>query len=266
MVVRYGYGGHAQEILSHYTYWLPLYRAPMQVNIFLKFQEFSTLTSRSNWPAYGQTLYLQRTVALPYRNRSWRLQPCIYKSCGDLTVWWTTFKIGHFAQQLPDFTYISPNLNRLPWLNYACQWLPNYVVGRHGYGGHAQEILSHYTYWLPLYRAPMQVNKFLKFQEFSTLTSRCNWPAWGQTLYLHRKVALSYWNRSWSIQPCIYKSFGDLTVWWTTFKIGHFAQQLPDFTYISPKFDRLPWLNYACQCLPNYVVGRYGYGGHAQDI
>ena len=79
-------------------------------------------------------------------------------------------------------------------------------------------------------------------------------------------VALSGRNRSWKVQPCIYKSFGDLAVWWTPFKIGHFATQLPDFTYISPKFVRLVWLNYACQWLPNYGVGRYGYVEQAQSM
>ena len=143
-----------------------------------------------------------------------------------------------FCPAITRFHLYFTQLNRPPRLNYACQWLPNYVVGRHGYGGHAQEILSHYTYWLPLYRAPMQVNIFLKFQEFSTLTSRCNWPAYGQTLYLQRTVALPYRNRSWRLQPCIYKSCGDQTVWWTTFKIGHFAQQLPGFHLYFAQFKQ----------------------------
>ena len=43
--------------------------------------------------------------------------------------------------------------------------------------------------------------------------------------------------------------FGDLAVWWTPFRIGHFALQLPDFTYVSPTFDQLVWLNYACPCI-----------------
>ena len=38
-----------------------------------------------------------------------------------------------------------------------------------------------------------------------------------------------------------------------------FCHAITRFTYISPNFDRLVWLNYACQCLPNYRVGRYGY-------
>ena len=38
--------------------------------------------------------------------------------------------------------------------------------------------------------------------------------------------------------------------------------------YIIPvfttTFDRLVWLQYACPCLPNYRVGRYGYVAYAQ--
>ena len=56
-----------------------------------------------------------------------------------------------------------------------CVPMPYYLHGCwEGYVGYAQEILSHYTYWLPLYRAPMQVNIFLEFQAFSNLTSRCD--------------------------------------------------------------------------------------------
>ena len=67
-------------------------------------------------------------VALSGRNRSWKVQPCIYKSFGDLAVWWTPFKIGHFATQLPDFTYISPNFDRLVWLCLVRMWYP-YLQG-----------------------------------------------------------------------------------------------------------------------------------------
>ena len=95
-------------------------------------------------------------------------------------------------------------------------------------------------------------------------------PLWmtriGQTLYLHRIVALSYRNRSWRFQPCIYKSFGGLAVWWTPFRIGHVAAQLPYFNYISPKFDRLVWLSYECPCILSYSNGMYGYVEQAQKI
>ena len=71
--------------------------------------------------------------------------------------------------------------------------------------------------------------------------------------------SLSNRNRSWRFQPCIYNWFGDLAGWWTPFRIGHFAPQLPDFTYVSPKFDRLVWRNYACPCISIYRMGRYAY-------
>ena len=104
----------------------------------------------------------------------------------------------------------------------------------------------------------MQVEKCLKISRIFNFDV----PLWmiritSCTLYLQRNVSLSCRNRSWRFQRCIYNWFGDLAVWWTPFRIGHFALQLPDFTYVSPKFDRLVWLNYACPCIPIYRMGRY---------
>ena len=104
----------------------------------------------------SQTLYLQRNVSLSRRNRSWRFQPCIYKSFGDLAVWWTPFKIGHFAKQLPDFTYVSPKFDQLVLLNYACPCIPSYRKVMYAYVELAQKIWSLHPYWFSIYRAPMQ--------------------------------------------------------------------------------------------------------------
>ena len=38
------------------------------------------------------------------------------------------------------------------------------------------------------------------------------------------------------------------------------------FPVFTPRFDILVWLNYACPCLPIYMVGRYVEVADAQEI
>ena len=109
----------------------------------INFRIFSNLTSRCDWSAYSHTDFSNLT-----------------SRCDWSALWWTPFRIGHFARQLPYFTSISPKFDRLVWLNYACPWLPIYRVGNYGYVGLAQEIWCHYTYWLPQQGSDARQNIF----------------------------------------------------------------------------------------------------------
>ena len=100
---------------------------------------------------------LDKEWSLSCRNRSCRFQRCIYNWFGDLAGWWTPFRIGHFALQLPDFTYVSPKFDQLVLLNYACPCIPSYRKVMYEYVEQAQKIWSLHPYWFSIYRAPMQV-------------------------------------------------------------------------------------------------------------
>ena len=113
----------------------------------------------------------------PVVNDPHKVRPCIYTGMylfpvgidpegfshvsrirlGELPVWWSPFRIGHFALQLPYFTYVSPKFDRLVWLNYECPCIPSYRKGMYGYVEQAQKIWSLQPYWFSIYRAPMQV-------------------------------------------------------------------------------------------------------------
>ena len=72
------------------------------------------------------------------------------------------------------FPVFTPKFDRLVWLKYAFSCLPIYRVGRYGYVAYAQKIWSSYPYLFSTYRSTMQVKNVLKFNEFSTLPTRCD--------------------------------------------------------------------------------------------
>ena len=80
------------------------------------------------------------------------------------------------------FSCIYPQIWQTTVLNNACPCLAIYRVGRYGFAACAQKIWSFLTRTVLYYRAPMQVKNILKFNEFSSLPSGCDWPAKGQTL------------------------------------------------------------------------------------
>ena len=68
------------------------------------------------------------------------------------------------------------------------------------------------------------------------------------------------------IQPCIYRPFVDLPVWWTPFRIDILTRKLPDFNEIVPKFDRLLWISGASPCFHIYRVDRWWKVEQATEI
>ena len=68
------------------------------------------------------------TVPQSDRNRPRKFQPYIYKLFGDLAVWWTPFRMGQFALQFPDFTYISPQVWQISAVK-LCMPMPSHLQG-----------------------------------------------------------------------------------------------------------------------------------------
>ena len=68
--------------------------------VSLEFLEFSTLTSRCDWPAYSQTLQL----------------------------WWTPFKIGHFCPAISIFHLYFPQLWQTS-VSKMCMSMTSYLQG-----------------------------------------------------------------------------------------------------------------------------------------
>ena len=64
------------------------------------------------------------------------------------------------------------------------------------------------------------------------------------------------------ISPCIYKPFGDLAVWWTPFRIGHFDPYITRFQRNCPQIWQSTVAN-VCMLMPSYLQRCYVREGRA---
>ena len=151
------------------------------------------------------------------------IQPCIYRPFVDLPVWWTPFRIRHFDPQITKFQRNCPQVWQTT-VDLLCMPMPSYIQC-----GWMTEVRARTGNIKSIYLlvaclqgsdAGQKCFKILRIFNFGVqlrLTRirfrSCN---------CRGRSAQTYWNRPWMIQPCIYRPFVDLPVWWTPFRIRHF--------------------------------------------